>query len=247
MSLPLAGKVALVPGGSRGIGAAIAKRLADDGADVVLTYARAADQANAVAQHIQAGGRRALALAADSADPQAVIAAVERTVAEFGRIDIVVNNAGVFAYGPFEEESAESYERVMAIHVRAPFVAAQAASRHLPRGGRIITIGSCLGERVGAPGMTLYSMSKAAVIGMSKGLAQDLGKRGITVNVVQPGPVDTDMNPADGEGADHQRAGLPLGEFGRAEDVAATVAHLAGPGGNFITGTAISVDGGFSA
>jgi 3-oxoacyl-[acyl-carrier protein] reductase len=131
--------------------------------------------------------------------------------------------------------------------VRAPFVAAQAASRHLPRGGRIITIGSCLGERVGAPGMTLYSMSKAAVIGMSKGLAQDLGKRGITVNVVQPGPVDTDMNPADGEGADHQRAGLPLGEFGRAEDVAATVAHLAGPGGNFITGTAISVDGGFSA
>ncbi|KWS06296.1 short-chain dehydrogenase/reductase SDR [Lysobacter capsici AZ78] len=247
MSLPLAGKVALVTGGSRGIGAAIAKRLADDGADVVLTYARAADQANAVAQHIQAGGRRALALAADSADPQAVIAAVERTVAEFGRIDIVVNNAGVFAYGTFEDESAESYERVMAIHVRAPFVAAQAASRHLPRGGRIITIGSCLGERVGAPGMTLYSMSKAAVIGMSKGLAQDLGKRGITVNVVQPGPVDTDMNPADGEGADHQRAGLPLGEFGRAEDVAATVAHLAGPGGNFITGTAISVDGGFSA
>lgn len=247
MSLPLAGKVALVTGGSRGIGAAIAKRLANDGADVVLTYARAADQANAVAQHIQAGGRRALALAADSADPQAVIAAVERTVAEFGRIDIVVNNAGVFAYGPFEDESAESYERVMAIHVRAPFVAAQAASRHLPRGGRIITIGSCLGERVGAPGMTLYSMSKAAVIGMSKGLAQDLGKRGITVNVVQPGPVDTDMNPADGEGADHQRAGLPLGEFGRAEDVAATVAHLAGPGGNFITGTAISVDGGFSA
>lgn len=247
MSLPLAGKVALVTGGSRGIGAAIAKRLADDGADVVLTYARAADQANAVADQIQAGGRRALALAADSADPQAVIAAVERTVTQFGRIDIVVNNAGVFPYGPFEDESAESYERVMAIHVRAPFVAAQAASRHLPRGGRIITIGSCLGERVGAPGMTLYSMSKAAVIGMSKGLAQDLGKRGITVNVVQPGPVDTDMNPADGEGADHQRAGLPLGEFGRAEDVAATVAHLAGPGGNFITGTAISVDGGFSA
>ncbi|KRB11312.1 SDR family oxidoreductase [Lysobacter sp. Root690] len=247
MSLPLAGKVALVTGGSRGIGAAIAKRLADDGADVVLTYARAADQANAVAQRIQAGGRRALALAADSADPQAVIAAVERTVAEFGRIDIVVNNAGVFPYGPFEDESAESYERVMAIHVRAPFVAAQAASKHLPRGGRIITIGSCLGERVGAPGMTLYSMSKAAVLGLSKGLAQDLGKRGITVNVVQPGPVDTDMNPADGEGADHQRAGLPLGEFGRAEDVAATVAHLAGPGGNFITGTAISVDGGFSA
>ncbi|MGH8083146.1 MAG: SDR family NAD(P)-dependent oxidoreductase [Lysobacter sp.] len=247
MSLPLAGKVALVTGGSRGIGAAIARRLGADGADVVLTYARAAEQAEAVAAEVRAGGRRALALAADSADPQAVTAAVERTVAEFGRLDIVVNNAGVFAYGPFEEETAENYERVMAIHVRAPFVAAQAASKHLTRGGRIITIGSCLGERVGAPGMTLYSLSKAAVIGLSKGLAQDLGKRGITANVVQPGPIDTDMNPANGEGADHQRSGLALGEYGRAEDVAATVAHLAGPGGTFITGTAISVDGGFSA
>ncbi|MBT2748808.1 MULTISPECIES: glucose 1-dehydrogenase [unclassified Lysobacter] len=247
MSFPLAGKVALVTGGSRGIGAAIARRLGADGADVVLTYARAADQAQAVAAQIQAGGRRALALAADSADPQAVIAAVERTVAEFGRIDIVVNNAGVFAYGPFEDETAENYERVMAIHVRAPFVAAQAASRHLPRGGRIITIGSCLGERVGAPGMALYSLSKAAVVGLSKGLAQDLGKRGITVNTVQPGPIDTDMNPADGEAADHQRAGLPLGEFGKAEDIAAAVAYLAGPGAAFVTGTQLSVDGGFSA
>ena len=247
MSPPLAGKVALVTGGSRGIGAAIARRLAADGADVVLTYALAADQAQAVAADIRAGGRRALAIAADSADSQAVTAAVERTVAEFGRIDIVVNNAGVFAYGPFEEETAENYERVMAIHVRAPFVAAQAASKHLQRGGRIINIGSCLGERVGAPGMTLYSLSKAAVIGLSKGLAQDLGKRGITVNTVQPGPTDTDMNPANGDHADHQRAGLPLGEYGQAEDIAATVAHLAGPGGNFITGATISVDGGFSA
>lgn len=247
MSLPLAGKVALVTGGSRGIGAAIARRLGADGADVVLTYARAADQAQAVAADIQAGGRRALAITADSADPLAVVAAVERTVAQFGRIDIVVNNAGVFAYGPFEQETAENYERVMAIHVRAPFVAAQAASTHLPRGGRIITIGSCLGERVGAPGMALYSLSKAAVVGLSKGLAQDLGPRGITVNTVQPGPIDTDMNPADGEGAEHQRAGLPLGAFGQAEDVAAAVAYLAGPGGAFVTGTQISVDGGFSA
>ncbi|MEH6420678.1 3-oxoacyl-ACP reductase family protein [Pseudomonas sp. CGJS7] len=247
MSLPLAGKVALVTGGSRGIGAAIARRLGADGADVVLTYATSPGPAEAVAADIRAGGRRALAVAADSADSQAVIAAVERTVAEFGRLDIVVNNAGVFAYGPFEEETAENYERVMAIHVRAPFVAAQAASKHLPRGGRIITIGSCLGERVGAPGMALYSLSKAAVVGLSKGLAQDLGKRGITVNTVQPGPIDTDMNPADGEGAEHQRAGLPLGEFGKSEDIAAAVAYLAGPGGAFVTGTQLSVDGGFSA
>ncbi|BAV96184.1 SDR family oxidoreductase [Lysobacter enzymogenes] len=247
MTLPLAGKVALVTGASRGIGAAIARRLAADGADVAITYVSSAQRAEELAAQIRAAGRRAIAIAADAADAQAVTASVERTVAELGRLDILVNNAGVFAYGPFEEETLENYERVMAIHVRAPFVAAQAASRHLPRGGRIITIGSCLGERVGAPGMALYSLSKAAVVGLSKGLAQDLGKRGITVNTVQPGPIDTDMNPADGEGADHQRAGLPLGAFGTADDIAATVAHLAGPGGAFITGTQISVDGGFSA
>ncbi|MBX9400383.1 3-oxoacyl-ACP reductase FabG [Lysobacter sp. BMK333-48F3] len=247
MSLPLAGKVALVTGASRGIGAAIARRLAADGADVALTYVSSAQRAEDLAEQIRAGGRRAVVIAADSADAAAVSAAVERTVAELGRLDIVVNNAGVFAYGPFEEESLENYERVMAIHVRAPFVAAQAASKHLPRGGRIITIGSCLGERVGAPGMALYSLSKAAVVGLSKGLAQDLGKRGITVNTVQPGPIDTDMNPADGEGADHQRAGLPLGEYGQADDIAAAVAYLAGPGGAFVTGTQLSVDGGFSA
>ena len=244
---PLAGKVALVTGGSRGIGAATAKRLARDGADVVLTYASSQDQALAVVAAIQADGRRALAIRADSADPDAVTAAVERTVAEFGRIDILVNNAGIFMYGPFEDESRSSFERAIAINVQAPFAAAQAASRHMREGGRIITIGSCLGERVGAPGMTLYSLTKFATVGLSKGLAQDLGPRGITANVVQPGPIDTDMNPADGEGAEHQRAGLPLGRYGEPEDVAAAVAHLAGPGGRFITGAAISVDGGFSA
>lgn len=243
----LAGKVALVTGGSRGIGAAIARRLAAEGADIALTYARAADKAQAVAAQIQAGGRRALAIAADSADPQQVTDAVQRTVAELGRIDILVNNAGIFPYGPFEEETLESFDRTIAIHVRAPFVAAQAASPHLPRGGRIITLGSCLGERVGGPNMTLYSLSKGATIAFSKGLAHDLGPRGITVNVVQPGPTDTDMNPADGATADHQRQGLALGEYGQADDIAATVVHLAGPGGRFITGAVISVDGGFSA
>lgn len=243
----LAGKVALVTGGSRGIGAAVAQRLAADGADIALTYARSEAQAQDVAAAIAAHGRRALALRADSADPQAVADAIGRTVAEFGRLDILVSNAGVFSYGAFEDVRREDFERMIAINVQAPFVAAQAASPHLREGGRIITIGSCLGERVGAAGMTLYALSKSAAVGMSKGLAQDLGPRGITANVVQPGPIDTDMNPADGEGADAQRRGLPLGRFGEADDVAAMVAHLAGPGGRFITGAVLSVDGGFSA
>ena len=243
----LKGKVALVTGGSRGIGAATALRLARDGADVAITYASSPDKAQAVVQSVQALGRRAIAIQADSADADAVAAAVERTVAELGRLDILVNNAGVFSYKPFDEVTREEYATMMAINVQAPFVAAQAASRHLPDGGRIVTIGSCLGERVGGPNMALYSASKAAVIGLAKGLAQDLGPRGITSNVVQPGPIDTDMNPADGEGADAQRQGLPLRRYGRSEDIAAMVAHLAGPAGDFITGAVISVDGGFSA
>ena len=243
----LKGRVALVTGGSRGIGAATALRLARDGADVAITYASSPDKAQAVVQSVQALGRRAIAIHADSADADAVTAAVERTVAELGRLDILVNNAGVFSYKPFEQVSREEYTAMMAINVQAPFVAAQAASRHLASGGRIVTIGSCLGERVGGPNMALYSASKAAVIGLAKGLAQDLGPRGITSNVVQPGPIDTDMNPADGEGADAQRQGLPLRRYGRSEDIAAMVAHLAGPAGDFITGAVISVDGGFSA
>lgn len=243
----LNGKVALVTGGSRGIGAAIAKRLARDGADVALTYASAASDARTVAAAIENSGRRALTIAADSADPQAVIDAVERTVAELGRIDILVNNAGIFPYGPLDEVTLETFDRTMAIHVRASFVAAQTAARHMRDGGRIINIGSCLGERVGGPNMTVYAASKAALIGLSKGLAQDLGARGITANVVQPGPVDTDMNPVNGAGAEVQRQGLALRRYGHVDDVAAMVALLAGEGGRFVTGTAISVDGGFSA
>ncbi len=243
----LNGKVALVTGGSRGIGAAIAKRLARDGADVALTYASAASDARIVAAAIENSRRKALTIAADSADPQAVIDAVERTVAELGRIDILVNNAGIFPYGPLDEVTLETFDRTMAIHVRASFVAAQTAARHMRDGGRIINIGSCLGERVGGPNMTVYAASKAALIGLSKGLAHDLGARGITANVVQPGPVDTDMNPANGAGAEAQRQGLALQRYGHVDDVAAMVALLAGEGGRFVTGTAISVDGGFSA
>jgi 3-oxoacyl-[acyl-carrier protein] reductase len=243
----LAGKVALVTGGSRGIGAAIARRLARDGADVALTYTSAADKARAVVAEIEATGRRGLAIAADSAEPVAIVAAVERTAAELGRLDILVNNAGIFPNGPLEDVTLEEVDRTLAIHVRAVFVASQAAARHMGEGGRVISIGSSLAERVPSPGVTLYSMSKSALIGLTKGLARDVGARGITVNVVHPGPTETDMNPADGPDADNERGLMAVGHYASPEDIAATVAHLAGAGGRLITGTAIAVDGGYAA
>ena len=243
----LTGKVAVVTGGSRGIGAAIARRIAQDGADVAITYVSAPDRANAVAAQIDAIGRRGLAIRADSAHPEAVSAAVDRAAAELGRLDILVNNAGVFVPSPFEETTLGEIDRTWAINVRAVIVASQAAVRHMHDGGRIIHIGSCLGERVGWPGLTLYSMSKAALIGLTKGLARDLGPRGITVNCVEPGPIDTDMNPADAPGADDQRRATALGRYGTPDDIAAMVAHLAGEGGRFVTGASILVDGGFVA
>ncbi|MGH3476182.1 MAG: SDR family NAD(P)-dependent oxidoreductase [Pseudonocardiaceae bacterium] len=243
----LAGKAALVTGGSRGIGAAIAQRLARDGADVALTYRSAADCAQNVVGQIEATGRRGLAITADSADPGAVVAAVDRTAAEFGRLDILVNSAGIFPFGPIEEVSLQDYEHTMAVHVRAVFVAVQAASRHLRTGGRIISIGSNLAERVPFPGITLYSLSKSALNGLTKGLAREFGPRGITANIVHPGSTDTDMNPADGDTADQQRQLIALGHYGTADDIAATVAHLAGPGGSYISGQAITVDGGGNA
>jgi len=246
-TLPLAGKVALVTGGSRGIGAAIAKRLARDGADVALTYVSAADRAHAVVEGIAAAGRRGLAIRADSADPGAVVAAVERTAAEFGRLDILVNNAGIFPNGPLGDVTLDDIDRTLAIHVRAAFVAAQAAARHMTSGGRIVSIGSCIAERVPWPGITLYAMSKSALTGLTKGLARDLGGRGITANLVHPGPIDTDMNPADGPGAHEECKLLAAGAFGSSADVAATVAHLTGDSGRYITGAAIAVDGGFAA
>ena len=243
----LTGKVALVTGGSRGIGAAIAQRLARAGAAVAFTYVTAAGKAHAVAKQIDADDGLVLVIQADSSDPGAIVAAVEQTVQEFGRIDILVNNAGVFIAGPIEEATVEQADRIWAVDVRAVLVASQAAAPHMSEGGRIITIGSALTDRVPAPGMTLYAMAKSALVGLTKGLARDLGPRGITVALVHGGLIDTDMNPADGPAASLLRSVPALGRYGTAEDIAATVAHLAGDGGRYVTGAAISVDGGFTA
>jgi NAD(P)-dependent dehydrogenase (short-subunit alcohol dehydrogenase family) len=241
----LLGRVALVTGGSRGIGAAIARRLAADGADVALTYR--SGPADAVTAAIAASGRRALAIAADSGDGAAVEAAVARTAAELGRLDILVNNAGVFPFGPLEDVTDEELDRTLAVHVRGVFAATRAAVPHMGEGGRVISIGSTFVDRVPYAGVTLYTMSKAALGGMTRGLARDLGPRGITANVVHPGPTDTDMNPADGPDAASEAALTAAGRYGDPDDVALTVAHLAGPRGRFITGAAISVDGGWAA
>jgi NAD(P)-dependent dehydrogenase (short-subunit alcohol dehydrogenase family) len=243
----LTGKVALVTGGSRGIGAAIAKRLARDGADVAITYVSSPDKANAVVAEIKAAGRRSVAIQADSADAKAVAAAVDKTVSDLGRLDILVNNAGIFVPGAFEEVSVADLDRIWNINVRAPIVGMQAAAKHMKNGGRLITIGSCLGERVAGPGMSIYSMTKGAVANLARGLARDLGPQSITVNVVEPGPIDTDMNPADAEGAAAQARSTALGRYGKPEDIADMVAHLAGESGRYITGASFLVDGGYAA
>ncbi|MBL1086612.1 SDR family oxidoreductase [Streptomyces actinomycinicus] len=242
----LTGKVALVTGGSRGIGAAIATRLAGEGAAVALTYVRAEGRAREVAERIEADGGRAVAVRADLTRPDDAAGAVERTVRELGGIDVLVNNAGFLAYGPLDEVSAEDLDRALAVDVRSVFLAARAAARHMGDGGRIISIGSCFNGRVPAGGFVLQAMAKSALVGLTKGLARELGPRGITATVVDPGPIDTDMNPADGETAAFQRSLTALGRYGEAEDVAAAVAYLAGPGGRYVTGTALAVDGGYT-
>jgi 3-oxoacyl-[acyl-carrier protein] reductase len=245
--MSLHGKVALVTGGSRGIGAAIARKLAQDGADVALTYAHAADRAQAVVAEIEAAGRRGLAIAADNRDAAAIEAAVAKTVAAFGRLDILVNNAGIFRVGPIEELTLEDFDATIAVNLRAAFVAAKAAAARMREGGRIIAIGSNLAERVPAPGISIYAASKAALIGLSKGLARDLGPRGITVNVVHPGSTDTDMNPAAGPHAEPQRGLMAIPRFAEPEDVAGLVAWLAGPASRSVTGAALTIDGGANA
>ncbi|WP_199431584.1 3-oxoacyl-ACP reductase family protein [Qaidamihabitans albus] len=246
MNRILDNKVALVTGGSRGIGAAAAVRLAQDGADVALTYQNNADQAATVAERIKAAGRRALALRADSTYPAEVTGAVDETVAEFGTIDILVNNAAVLLVAPLPELGMPEFERTIAVNVRAPFAAARAAAAHMTAGGRIISIGSNVAEHLPFPGMTLYSTSKAALIGLTKGLGRELGPRGITVNLVSPGPTDTDANPADGPNAEVIKGLTALGRYGTPDDIASAVAFLAGDGGSYLTGATINVDGGFT-
>lgn len=243
----LNGKVALVTGGSRGIGAAIVKRLAQEGAAVTFTYVSSPDKAEALAREIESSDGKARAYRADAADPAALRAVVDRTAEAFGRLDILVNNAGIFLGGAFEDTSLEDYERTMAVNVRAVFVASQAAVRHMSEGGRIVNIGSCLADRVPSPGMTLYSMSKSALSAFTRGLARDLGARGITVNLVQPGPTDTDMNPAEGAHADGQRALMAIPRYGDASNIAGMVAWLASEEGRFANGAAFTIDGGANA
>ncbi|NEA37377.1 SDR family oxidoreductase [Streptomyces sp. SID13031] len=243
----LMGKLALVTGGSRGIGAAVAIALASRGADVAITYNSSPEDAAGVVKQIEVAGRRGFAIEADAADAGAVTAAVARAYEVLGGLDVLVNNAGVGAVGMIGDVTVEELDRVLAVNVRGLYVAAQAAAGLLADGGRMIHIGSCIADRNTGPGMSLYAMSKAAVVGMNKGLARDLGARGITSNVVQPGPIDTSMNPADGPFAATQRSYLALDRFGTVEDVAAAVLYLAGPGGSYVTGTELSVDGGHAA
>ena len=240
-------KVALVTGGARGIGAAIVQRLAQDGAAVAFTYVASPDKAMALAATINAGGGRALAIQADSADAAAVQAAVAQTVQHFGRLDILVSSAGILQLAAVEQFPLEDFDRMWAVNVRAAFVAVQAALRHMTKGGRIVTIGSIAGLRVGYPGAGVYAMTKAAIATLVRGLALDLAGRGITVNNVQPGPIETDMNGPDQAHVPHVRASMPLRRLGQPEEVASMVAYLVGAEASFITGSSFNIDGGFSA
>ncbi|GAB2481601.1 SDR family NAD(P)-dependent oxidoreductase [Nocardiopsis aegyptia] len=243
----LENKTALVTGGSRGIGAAVALRLAQAGADVALTYVSDEAAANEVVEKIRAAGRRAVALRADNGDAAEAAGAVDRAVEEFGRLDVLVNNAASFPFTATDDVTPEQLDRVLAVNVQGPFLTTRAALRHMGEGASVITIGSNVIEHVPFPGLTLYATSKAALVGMTRGLARELGSRGVTITLLSPGPIDTDANPADGPNADGIRSLVPLGRFGRAEEIADTVAHLAGPGGRFVTGTEIHVDGGINA
>ncbi|WP_282796411.1 SDR family oxidoreductase [Streptomyces sp. CC224B] len=243
----LTGRTALVTGGSRGIGAAIALRLAQDGADVAITYVQGEEAAREVVAKVEAAGRRGFAIRADAADAGDAAGAVERAADDLGRLDILVNNAGVGAVGPLESVTLADVDRVLDVNVRAVFLASQAAAARMARGGRIVSVGSCMAKRVPGPGGALYATSKAALIGLTKALARELGERGVTANLVHPGPVDTDMNPADGPYAAAQAAGTALGRYGSPAEVASLVAYLVGDEAAYVTGAELAVDGGHAA
>lgn len=222
----LVSKVAFVQGGSRGIGAAIVQRLAAEGATVAFTYVSSPDKAQALVSSVQAKGGRALAIQADSADAAALQQAIRLAAETFGRLDILVNNAGVLAMGPLDQFKLEDLDRTLAVNVRSVFVATQEAARYMGEGGRVISIGSTNADRIPFAGGAVYAMSKSALVGLTKGLARDLGPRGITVNNVQPGPVDTDMNPASGDFAASLTGLMALPRYGKAEEIASFVAYL---------------------
>ena len=247
MNKKLEGKIALITGGSRGIGAAIAKRLATDGAKVAITYTRGADAAASVVKEIERGGGKAIAIQADATDAEAGKAAVEKTVATFGGLDVLVNNAGTAIPKTFEETTLEEMDRLLNINVRGVFIATQAALKHMKRGGRIVMIGSAVGERVLTPGLVPYSATKGAVKIFTQALSREVGGRGITVNNVQPGPIDTDLNPATGDWAVPQKAATALDRYGHVDEIAAVVAFVAGPESSYITGANLTVDGGMNA
>ena len=244
---PLSGQVAFVQGGSRGIGAAIVKRLARDGAAVAFTYVSSASKAEEIVATITAAGGKALAIRADSADAASLQHAIRQTVTTFGRLDILVNNAGVLVWGNIEELTLDDLDRTLAVNIRSVFVACQEAAHHMGKGGRIINIGSTNADRIPMAGGSVYAMSKSALVGLTKGMARDLGPKGITVNNVQPGPVDTDMNPADGESAEQLKGMMALARYGKDDEIASFVAYLAGPEAGYVTGASLTIDGGFSA
>ena len=247
MSKRLEGKFALVTGASRGIGAAIAKRLASDGASVAITYAKDAKSASAVVKAIELKGGKAIAIQADSVDADAIKGAVAMTVSAFGSIDILVNNAGTAIPKPFEEATIEEFDHILNLNVRAVLITTQAALKHMNNGGRIITIGSAVGERVLVPGLVPYAATKGAVKMFTQGLSREVGSRGITVNNVQPGPIDTDLNPATGDWAVPQKAVTALNRYGHVDEIASMVAFVAGPDSSYITGASLTVDGGMNA
>jgi 3-oxoacyl-[acyl-carrier protein] reductase len=246
-TLPLTGKIAIVTGGSRSIGAAIAKRLAADGATVAITYNASPDRAEAVVQEIVAAGGQAVALAADAGNPEAVRAAIAEVAQRFGKIDILVNNAVISLLGAPEDIAFEDFQRILAVNVTGVFVATQQALKHMGQGGRIIHIGSSMVQFAAFATASVYTLSKGALTGFSRGLVRDLGPRGITVNTVHPGPTDSDMNPADGPIADFLRPNIAMGRYGEGKDVASAVAYLASAEAGFVTGAELIVDGGFTA
>lgn len=247
MTNKLTNKVALVTGGSRGIGAAIARRLAAEGAAVAITYVNGKQKADEVVDAIKREGGNAIAIRADSSSVEDVKSAVAETARVFGRLDVLVNNAGIGAVAPLDEISLDDFDRMVAVNIRGVFAATQEASRHMGEGGRIITIGSVNADRIPFAGGSVYAMTKAAVAGLTRGLARDLGPRGITVNNVQPGPIETDMNPSDGPFAEMLKSFMALDRYGQADEIAAMVAYLAGPEAGFITGASLTIDGGFAA